>query len=183
MRPLAGLAGLACVLTLLAGCGGDGEGGDGVDPVEATERLERQRDDVRASASSLLAGAERALPGRVATDVGRYDGCESLVPEGFASFRFTGQARVEVVPGASAADAPYLEPLRTVLEEAGYAVDGPRREPNGWRTLVGTTDGLTAAFTWTGAGEFVGLTVHGPCVDVPRDDWRSWLSRGSTTLR
>lgn len=144
--------------------------------MDATEQLQQQRDDVRRAAEDILVGAEKALPGRTSTSVGRWDGCESAFPEGFATFQYVGQAKVEVDTG-SATEAPYLEPLRPVLEDAGFAVEGPTAEPNGWMSLTATKGEISAAFVHSGAGAFVGLTISGPCVDVPKDDRDAWQTR------
>ncbi len=153
---------------------------DEVSSADATRQLEQQRDDVRAAAQELLAGAERVLPGRTTQEVGRWDGCESVFPEGFGNFQYVGQARVDVAPVSTVA-APYLAPLQPVLEQAGFEVEGPTERDNGWTTLTGTKDDLTAVFKHTGAGAFVGLAVYGECVDVPKDDRDAWLLRDDPT--
>ena len=144
--------------------------------MDATEQLEQQRDDVRKAAEEILAGAEKALPGSTANSVGRWDGCESAFPEGFKSFQYVGQAKVEVDP-ASTAEPPYLDPLVPVLEDAGFTTEAPAEEPNGWMSLTGTNGDISAAFVHTGAGAFVALTISGPCVDVPKKDRDAWQSR------
>lgn len=174
---------LGALLTLLlvgmVGCGNDG-GEDDVDTADATARLESQRDDVRETARSLLVAAEKALPGVTTNSGGSYRGCESAFNNEFKNFRYLAQARIDV-DAASGASAPYVESLRPVLEEIGFTAEDLEELPNGFVTLSGAKDEVRARFTHTGAGAFVGLTVAGPCVDVPEDDRDDWLTRDEPT--
>lgn len=171
---------LAVVVAGVVGCGNSDGGEDDVDTADATARLEAQREDVREAARSLLVAAEKALPGVTANSGGSYRGCESAFNDEFKNFRYLAQARIDVDP-ASVASAPYVESLRQVLEEVGFTAEDLEELPNGFVTLVGAKDEVRASFTHTGAGAFVGLTVAGPCIDVPEDDRDDWLTRDEPT--
>ena len=159
-----------------AGCGlvgGDG----GVDREQANAALERQRTEAREIARVLLTGAEEALPGATSPTAagGGWRGCESASVEEFRSFRYQLSARVDLAPAARAG-APYLAPLRPVLEDAGLDPEQVE-EANGFTTLRGERGDLTVQFVHTGAGRFVLLEVVGECVDVAEEDREYWLRR------
>ena len=164
---------LGVLLMGVVGCGNDG-GEDDVDTGDATARLEQQREDVRAAARSLLVAAEESLPGATTNSSGSYRGCESAFNDEFKNFRYVAQARIDVDPASDAA-APYVESLQPALEEVGFTVEDLEELPNGFVTLAGAKGELRAGFTHTGAGAFVGLTVSGPCIDVPEDERDDWL--------
>ncbi len=170
---------LSLVLLGVVGCGMGG-GEDDEDAAGATAQLEAQREDVREAARSLLVAAEEALPGVTANSGGSYRGCESAFNNEFKNFRYVAQARIDV-DAASDAPAPYVETLRPVLEELGFRPEALEELSNGFVTLAGAKSDLRASFTHTGAGAFVGLTVAGPCVDVPEDDRDDWLTRDEPT--
>ena len=171
---------LTALVVGMVGCGMNEGGTEAVESGVATQQLEQQRDDVRKAARSLLVAAEEALPGLTANSVGGYDGCESAFNDEFKNFRYLAQARIDVDPASDTA-APYLEPLGPVLEEAGFTVGEPEEASNGFVTLTGEKGDVTASFVHTAAGAFVGLDVHGPCVDVPEDDRDDWLTRDEPT--
>lgn len=171
---------IGALLSAVVGCSPSDGDEDDVDTGDATVRLEQQREDVRAAARSLLVAAEAALPGATTTSSASYRGCESAFNEEFKNFRYIAQARVDVDPGSDVA-APYVESLQPVLEEAGFTVDDLEELPNGFVTLAGAKGELGATFTHTGAGAFVGLTVSGPCIDVPEDERDDWLLKDEPT--
>jgi hypothetical protein len=166
---------LLVTLALLAGLGACGSAG-GEDQVgsHADRMLEQQRTEVREVTRTLLDGAEKTLSGTTRTSVGGFRGCESAFPEQFRSFQYLAQARIDA--GGPAAGVAYLRRLRPVLEDAGFTVEDLREEPNGFTTLVAVKDDLSAAFVHTG-GQFVGLDVSGPCVDVPEDERERFLRK------
>jgi hypothetical protein len=161
----------------LGACGLPG-GGHEVDG-EAGRALERERTEVREAAGALIAGAEQALSGTTRNSSGGFRGCESAFPEGFRNFQYLAQARIDTGSGSGASR---LEELRPVLEDAGFAVEDLREEPNGFTTLVAGRGDLTASFVHTG-GPFVGLDVSGPCVDVPEDERETWLRKEEPSPR
>jgi hypothetical protein len=167
---------LATVATLVpTGCA-DSEGGRDVDGRDAETTLLRQRSDVRDAARALLRGAEEALPGTTATSTGSWRGCESDGPDEYRTFRYLARARVDVA-GRSGAGSTYLDPLRPVLEEAGFRVGEAGAGPGDRRSLDARRGDLVAVFSLTGAGAFVTLSVSGPCVDVPEEDREEWQRR------
>lgn len=169
----------AVAAMLLTGCA-ESEGGGAVDGARAETTLLEQRSDVRDAARALLRGAEEALPGTTSTSTGSWRGCESGSPDQFRSFHYLAQARVDLA-GGGPARPPYLDPLRPVLEEAGFRVGEPTSGPGDRRSLEARRDGLAAVFSWTGAGAFVTLSVSGPCVDVPEEAREDWQRRRETT--
>ena len=172
------LAGLVVALTLTA-CGPAG-GDDDVDGDQARAALEQQRTDVRAAARELLLAAEARLPGRTGASTGSWRGCESGGLEEFRNFRYLAQARVDLADGDT---ARALELLDAVLTEAGFEVGGVTPGPGARRSLHAERGEVRAAFADTGGGPFVGLTVTGPCVDVPEDEREDWLRRDEPTPR
>lgn len=171
------VASLLAMVLLVGGCGSSA---GGEEPVDGAARLEQQRADVREAAQDLLAGAEKALPGTVTTSGGQYRGCEGAFPDEYRTFNYEANGRVDVV--GSQATAPFLDPLREVLEQAGFTVAAePEQLAKGLVALRGTRDDLTATFTHTG-GSFVGLGVSGPCLEVPEDTRDQWLGREEPDL-
>ena len=162
-------------MVLLVGLGACGLAGgeDEVDANDASQALEQQRIDVREATRALLIGAEKELSGTTRSSRGRFRGCESAFADEFRNFQYLAQARIDTGPGSGAS---YLEKLRPVLEDAGFAVEDVREEPNGFTTLAAGKGDLSAAFVHTG-GPFVGLDVSGPCVDVPEDQRETWLRK------
>lgn len=169
---------LVTVLLLAGPCAcGDRRGEDEMAAHDASASLERQRTDVRRAARGLTLAAEQALSGTTHTSTGGFRGCESAFPEQFRDFQYLVRARVDAGPGSAAS---YLERLQPVLEDAGFAVEGAREEPNGFTTLVGAREDLSASFVHSG-GSFVGLDVSGPCVEVPEGQREAWLRRAEPT--
>lgn len=177
LAPVLALA-LAVVLT---GCmfGSSGPGGDedssSVSSAESTAALEQQRLDVRASAAELIGGTERALGGRRYHPTGTYRGCQSGGLEHYQNFRYTFGARVDAGPGAPA--RPYLDAVRSTLEQAGFTVtEDPDASAPGLVGLVGVNGDLSAVVAeLPEQGDYVLLDVAGPCVDVPKADSDDWL--------
>jgi hypothetical protein len=157
-----GLPVAVAVLLLVAVASGCRErpGGDG----SADDRA-RARADVQQAARSLLAGAEAALPARVADPVSRWEGCTSSFPEGWATVRWSVEARLDVSPGARTRP-PYLAPLRPVLEEAGFERVSTVSVHAPYSRLEGRRDEVEATVTHPGAGRFVLVVVRGACVDA-----------------
>ena len=162
-------------VVLLAGLGAcaDAGGDDEVDAEEASRALEQQRNDVRLAARELVLAAEKALSATTRNSSSGYRGCESAFPEEFRDFQYLAQVRIDTGPGSAAS---YLQSLRPVLEEAGFAVEDLREEPNGFTTLAAARGDLSASFVHTG-GPFVGLDVSGRCVEVPEDQREAWLRK------
>jgi hypothetical protein len=159
----------------LAGCEGKE---DDVDPVEATARLERQRDDVRAATAELQQSAAAALSGSVRSSTGQWRGCEAGGLEEYRNFRYQASARIDV---GDSTPRPYLDRLGAVLAEAGFGTPEPGERPGG-RMLHAERDGTGATFSeLPDQGEYVLLSVSGPCVDVPEDDRDDWLTRDEPT--
>jgi hypothetical protein len=177
---------VAVLLSGLVSCGSgsaDGSGDDGdvtSDATAAGRELEQQRTDVRDAATTLLRGAERALAGSVATGTGSWRGCESTFNDQHKNFQYLAQGRVHATSGR-----PYLDSLRSMLEDAGFAVGDEGDRPGG-RTLSASKGQLSATFSeMPDQGDFVLLTVAGPCVDVPedqRDDWERKADPSPTLL-
>lgn len=175
IRPAAG----ACVVLLaaaLSSCGPSGD--DDVDPDKSRAALEQQRVAVRQAARALLPAAQRALPGRAVNGIGRWDPCDERFPEGFLNFQYVIQVRIDVSRYADL-EPPYLAPLRPVLEEAGFELQGIRQGPGQFQTLGGEKDGVTVGFSWSGAGQFLGFDAFGACIDVPKDQQDEWMRRNS----
>ena len=167
---------VVAALLLVTSCALAG-GGDDVDPEESRAALEQQRRDVIAAARTSLSAAERSLDGTTAADVsGTWRGCESAGLEEYKNFHYRLQARVDVSPDAEV-EAPYLEPLRPTLEEAGFDVHDIEAGPADRQSMTATKDDVTLSFSWTGLGPFVILTASGPCIDVPEDERDDWLAR------
>lgn len=161
----------AAVLVVLAaplatGCradGGAGAAGDGDDAGSADRA--RSRAAVQDAARSLLSGAETALPARAANRVAGWEGCASAFPEGWATVRWSVEARLDLTAEARARP-PYLAPLRPVLADAGFGpvTRAPGHPPR--TTLGAERDGVEATLTHTGAGRFVLVAVRGGCVEA-----------------
>jgi type II secretory pathway pseudopilin PulG len=162
-------------LVLVAGLSacGPSSGKDQVDADQVSRALEQQRSEVRQAARVLVLAAERSLPGTTRSSSSGYRGCESAFNEEFRNFHYLAQARIDTGPGSGAS---YLAKLRPVLEDAGFTVDAPREEPNGFTTMAAAKGDLSASFVHTG-GAFVGLDVSGPCIDVPEGERDAWLHR------
>lgn len=144
-------------------------------PRAAGRVLERQRADVRATLGDLVRLAARGLSGEVRAARGRWDGCESIFPQGYRSFRYDADGRVDA---GREATRPYLETLRPVLERHGFVVGGPGAGPGGGRSVAVTRDGLTATVSeLPGRGDYVLLSVAGACVEVPADRRAAWSRR------
>lgn len=162
--------GVLSVMLVLSGCGSGGE--DVADGGSAA--LERQRVQVRASAAPLVVGAVDALGGRASQATGRVEGCGSASEDEYRTFRYRATARVDVGTSAS---RPYLDALAPVMVDAGWAEPTPGERPGG--TTLGATDGdLTAtASELPGQGDYVLLSVEGPCLEVPEADRQAWQRR------
>ncbi|MEJ7795518.1 MAG: hypothetical protein WKF50_08195 [Nocardioides sp.] len=145
-----------------------------MDPEEATAALEQQRLDVRAVAKDLVEGSERALSGRMATSSGQYRGCDSAFLDEFRNFRYLAQARVDAGPGST---APHLDALVGVLEAAGFSEPTLGERPGG-STLTADHDAIGVTISeLPDQGDYVLLSVAGPCVDVPEDQRDEWLTK------
>jgi hypothetical protein len=173
------LAGLVLCAVVLSGCrtgdgmdgGTDGGTGGGVD---ATAALEAQREEVRGSAAGLVTGAVTALDGRPSNTAGGFEGCESTFNDQYKTFHYRANGRIDAGPAAS---RPYVEALATVLTDAGFGEPFAGERPGG-QTLSAEKGELSATFSeLPGQGDYVLLTVEGPCVEVPEDDRDSWLTR------
>ncbi len=161
-------------LVLVLALGGCGSEGDDVAAEADSAALEQQRDQVRASAADLVKGVVAALPGRASQTTGRVEGCESASEDEFRTFRYRATARVDV--DASAA-RPYLDALAPALLDAGFADPTPGERPGG-ATLEGRDGDLTAtASELPDQGDYVLLSVEGPCLEVPESDRAAWQRR------
>ena len=171
-----GTALLAVAVLTLAGCGGE-EGDDDVDSADATARLEKQRDDVRTATAELQQSAATALGGTVRSSTGQWRGCEAGGLEEYKNFRYLADARIDVADAAR----PYLDQLQAVFEETGFGGIEPGERPGG-RTLHGERQEVGASFSeLPDQGDYVLLSVAGPCVDVPEDEREDWLTRDEPT--
>ncbi|WP_309647951.1 hypothetical protein [Nocardioides sp.] len=143
------------------------------EPVDSAA-LEQQRDRVRAASASLVTGVADALGGRASQTTGRVEGCESASEDELRTFRYTATGRVDAGPGAS---RPHLDALGPVLVAAGFADPTPGSRPGG-STLEGSSGDLTATLSeLPGQGDYVLLSVEGPCLEVPEADRRDWQRR------
>jgi hypothetical protein len=167
---------LAVILALtVTGCWG--EGGDDVDSAEVTAQLEKQRDDVRAATSELQQSAAQALGGTVHSSSGQWRGCQAGGLEEYKNFRYLADARIDV----GAAARPYLDLLQAVFEETGFGGLEPGERPGG-RTLHAERKDVAASFSeLPDQGDYVLLSVAGPCIDVPEDEREDWLTRDEPT--
>lgn len=169
------LAGLLLVAVVLSGCrtGDDdvaGGGGDG----DATAALEGQRDEVRQAAAELVTGAVAALGGTSSNTRGGFEGCESTFNDQYRTFQYRANGRVDAGEGAA---RPFLDALASVLTGAGFGEPVTGERPGG-QTLSAERGDLSATFSeLPGQGDYVLLTVEGPCVEVPEDDRDDWLVR------
>lgn len=159
------------ILVALVGCG---DGGDPLEAEQSTRRLEQQRLDVRSTTSELVRSAAETLAGESAGASGQFRGCESSGPETFENFRYRATGRIDAGSGTH---RPYLDALTPVLQDAGFEASEMGERPGG-RTLTATREGIEASFSeLPGQGDYVLVTVSGPCVDVPKSDSDRWLSR------
>jgi len=171
MRRFGVLAGWLSAVLVLGGCG---SGEDDVSPEADSAALEQQRDRVRASAATLVTGAVVALGGRASATTGRVEGCESASEDEFRTFRYRATARVDTGVDAT---RPYLDALGPVLLDAGFADPTVGERPGG-STLEASDDDLTAtASELPGQGDYVLLSVEGPCLEVPEADRAAWQRR------
>jgi hypothetical protein len=164
---------LAAGLALLAGCS---TGGDEVAPDRSEATLEQQREDVRAATAQLQRAAAQELGGTVTSSSGEFRGCQAGGLEEYRNFRYLAQARIDVPPATA---RPYLPPLRSVLEAAGFGDVEEASRPGG-STLGGVKGEGDLAATFSelpDQGDYVLLSVAGPCVDVPEEDRDDWLTR------
>ncbi len=175
---------LAAVLVTACGQSADGQSTDGggeVDDSGATAALERQRDDVRTATQELVEATVARLPGTAREARGSWRGCESGGVEEFRTFRYLAQSRVDAAPDAR---RPYLEALRAVLEDAGFAPADLEPGPGGGsaRRLTAIRDSVTASLAEVPeAGDHVLVTVSGECVEVPEDQRGDWLVKDDPT--
>jgi hypothetical protein len=170
------LAGLLLVVAVASGCrtGDDVNGGTGGDADDATAALEAQRDEVRQAAADLVTGAVAALGGRPSNTTGGFEGCESTFNDEYRTYQYRASGRVDAGPGAA---RPYVDVLGPVLTDAGFGEPVAGERPGG-QTLAAERGDLSATFSeLPGQGDYVLLTVHGPCVEVPEDDRDDWLTR------
>ncbi|GAA1791566.1 hypothetical protein GCM10009795_041560 [Nocardioides hankookensis] len=162
---------VALAAALLAtGC--TSSGGDDPDPATAEDALLAQRDAVEETAQGLVAASEDVLGSRVLESRGGWEGCTSRFPEGYEDFRYTADVRLAARPGSP---EDVGAELATVAERSGYDV-APASED------VEVTDGPVSATLQDvpdlGAeGDVLIRLAAGPCVDVPEDEWRDWMSR------
>lgn len=178
MRSRGAAALLAVLLLGMVGCGTDDEGEDDVEDADAAAQLEQQRTDVRAATSDLQKGAADALGGSVTSSTGQWRGCESGGLEEFKSFRYLAGARIDVT-GSTA--HPYLDLLGDAFERAGFSAPEAGERPGG-RTLRATSGDVSASFSeLPEQGDYVLLSVAGPCIDVPEDDRDDWLTKKEPT--
>lgn len=169
------LVGTTLLLLLAAACGGT-EGESDPQPDDDSRRaLEQQRAAVRSATADVIGRVETALPGTRNNLVGGYRGCESSGVETFGSFRYVYSARVDA--GGGTATRPYVDAVATTLSDADYDVDAPEDEPG--RTLLRATRGGVSVLVTerVDAGDFLLVSVDGPCVDVPSEDSDYWLTR------
>ena len=160
------------LLVGLAACGLE-RGQDQVDTADTSKALDRQRADVREAARELVFAAEVELPATARNSTSGFRGCQSAFSEQFRSFQYLAQARIDTGPGSASA---LLERLRPVLVGAGFTIDDPQEEPNGFTTLAAAKGELSASLVHTG-GPFVGLDVSGPCIEVPDGQREAWLRK------
>lgn len=173
-RPGRLLAGLLLVALAAGGCGTGDDDVELADDRDPAATLETQRTEVRTAAAALVAGAVDALAGRASGTTGRFQGCESTFDDQFRSFQYRASGRVDAGPAAT---RPYLDALESVLTDAGFGDPAAGERPGG-RTLEAATGELTATFSeLPGQGDYVLLTVEGPCVEVPEDERDAWLTR------
>ena len=173
----------ALLLTLAGGVVACGYGGGDDGPVSqdaADRELEQQRTDVRDASAVVLRGAEKALAGQVVTGTGGWRGCESTFNDQHRNFQYLAEGRVDVT-----GPRPYLETVRAVLEDAGFVVGHESERPGG-RSLSASKDAVSATFSeLPEQGDYVLLSVSGPCIDVPddeRDDWERKRDPSPTLL-
>jgi hypothetical protein len=166
---------VATAVLTLAGCGGKE---DDVDPAEATAELEQQREDVRAATAELQQAAAATLGGAVRGSSGSWRGCESGGLEEYQNFRYEAGARIDVGSGTA---RPYLDQLEQAFADAGFGSPEPGERPGG-RTLSAERGRVSAAFSeLPDQGDYVLLSVSGPCIDVPEDDRDDWLVKDEPT--
>lgn len=164
------LAGLLLVVVAAGGCGT----GDDVNSEDAGAALEAQREGVRTAAAELVTGAVDALGGRPSHTVGGFEGCESTFNDEYKTFQYRANGRVDAGPAAA---RPYVDALTSVLTDAGFGEPVAGERPGG-QTLSAEKGELSATFSeLPGQGDYVLVTVEGPCVEVPADERDAWLTR------
>jgi hypothetical protein len=110
----------------------------------------------------------------VTSSSGQWRGCESGGLEEFRSFRYLASARIDVTGGTA---RPYLDQLGDAFDDAGFSAPEPGERPGG-RTLRATSGDVSASFSeLPEQGDYVLLSVSGPCIDVPEDERDDWLTR------
>lgn len=174
------LAGLLLVAVVASGCrtGDDVNGDTGGTGDDATAALEAQRDEVRQAAADLVTGAVAALGGRPSNTTGGFEGCESTFNDEYKTYQYRANGRIDA--GADAG-RPYVDALAAVLSDAGFGEPAAGERPGG-QTLSAERGDLSATFSeLPGQGDYVLLTVHGPCVEVLEDDRDDWLTREDPT--
>ncbi|GAB2765333.1 hypothetical protein GCM10027020_17160 [Nocardioides salsibiostraticola] len=158
-------------MTSVAACGGEDVP---VTSEQSTQVLEQQRLDVRSAMTELMRSAAETLEGESAGASGQFRGCTSSGPETFEDFRYRATGRIDAGSGTA---RPYLDALTPVLQDADFDAGEVGERPGG-RTLTSTREGIEASFSeLPGQGDYVLVTVSGPCVDVPKRDSGRWLSR------
>jgi hypothetical protein len=165
---------LVPALLLLSACALPGMGSDGADPDEAEDALLGQRDEVAATAETLVDAVAAELGGRVEVveTQGAWDGCTSIFPEGYADFQYAGRVQLR----ASGAPERLGAELARAAESSGLEVVEVSDD------AVRVQDGDVTARVWdlprvnTAGDVSIELTAH-PCVDVPRSDWEDWMRR------
>lgn len=162
---------MGLTMTSVAACGGEDVP---VTSDQSTQVLEQQRLDVRSATTELVGSAAETLDGESAGASGQFRGCTSSGPETFESFRYRATGRINAGSGTA---RPYLDALTPVLQDAGFDAGETGERPGG-RTLTATRDGIEASFSeLPGQGDYVLVTVAGPCIDVPKGDSDRWLGR------
>ena len=137
----------------------------------------RARGDRPSCSSRRGRGAREA---RSHSSTGAWRGCESGGLEEFKNFQLPRRRPDRRRAGAAA--RPTSTGCAPVFEEAGFGALEPGRAAGRCSTLRAERDDVTASFSeLPDQGDYVLLTVGGPCIDVPEDERDDWLPRDEPT--
>ena len=162
---------LVPLLLLTTACGIPGLG-DEADGDDAETALLAQRDDVAATAETLVAATQEAVGGEVVETQGGWEGCTSIFPEGYADFQYAARVQLRA-PGSP---ERLVDQLQEAADASGLEVVETR--PEGVEVRDGDVTALLRDLPAVNEqGDVTIQLVADPCVDVPRDDWEAWMSR------